>query len=149
MIVNDAFKACFPTTIIEKLIEEFPDEVSNIIGYQEALDEIYAIDPVESDIKLEIKWFSSDDDSGKQYLFTHCIKEGERMGYSMMGMTWDIVLGVQVPKCMSDEFSNKIIASHCLFEMTFMGYSNKDVQAEIGKVVGYKNDYLQRHKDEE
>jgi len=148
MIVKDAFKACFPTTIIEKLIEQFPEEVSNLIGYKEAMDEIYAIEPVESDFELEIKYFLSDDDSGELYLNTRCVKEGEPIGYSIMGMIWGEVLGVQVPKYLLDEFSNKMIAAHCLFEMTFLGYSNKAVQQEIGLIIGTKNDYLKRHQDE-
>jgi len=148
MIVKDAFEACFPTTVLNKLFEQFPEEVSNLIGYQEALDEIYATEPVESDFKLKIMWYPSDDDSGELYLHTNCVKEDDPMGYSIMGMPWGQVLGAQVPMYLLDEFSNKDIASHCLFEMTFMGYSNKDVQVEIGTVVGYKNDYLERHKDE-
>jgi len=150
MIVNDAFQACSSAVIIEKLIELFPEEVSNILGYKEALDEIfYATEPVASDFQLEIKWYPMYDGSDELYLNTRCVKEDEEMGYSMMGMTWGQVLGAQVPKCMSDEFSNETIAANCLFGMTFMGYSNEAVQGEIDKVVGYKNDYLERHKDEE
>lgn len=148
MIVKDAFEACFPTTVLDKLLEQFPEEVSNLIGYQEAMDEIYVTEPVESEFKLKMMWYPSDDDSGELYLYTNCVKSDEVMGYSIMGMTWEEVLGAQVPKYLLDEFSNKDIASNCLFEMTFMGYSNKDAQREMSKIVGYKNDYLERHQDE-
>jgi len=148
MIVKDAFAACFPTTVLDALIEQFPEEVGNKAGYVMALGEIYATEPVESDFELEIKYFLSDDDSGELYLNTRCVKEGEPIGYSIMGMTWGEVLGVTVPKYLSDEFSNKMIAAHCLFEMTFLGYSNEEVREETDRIVGYKNDYLERHQDE-
>jgi len=147
MILKDVFDQCSYDDVMLELLELFPDEITNEMGYLLALYEIEGTAPLASDKRLDLKWYTDEFD-GEPYLNANCLRGDEVMGYSMMGMPWGETLGVEIPPLMLDQFKLVTICAMCLYEMTFMGYSDEEVQKKMDAIVGMKDDYLARHGDE-
>ena len=125
--------------ILRELFLEYPEEVSSTRGYRKALDEIHSLEPVASDLtispnSLTTRWKTR---------CMSCIgqKPGDNETYAVEFMRWEEWLGSFVD---TGDFSDAQFLAHCLFEMTFVGYSNAEVCAELERINSMAIDATER-----
>ena len=118
--------------IVDELLALFPDEEVSVDGYFIALSEIRALEPVDSEITIVVEMYE-DDFTGEEYADVSGTKLGETMGYAIEFTAWEEWLGMECAE--TDKFSGVAFLAHCLYEMTFTGYTNKEVQTVLADIM--------------
>jgi len=126
--------------ILRELFLEYPEEVSSTRGYREALDEIRSLDPVVSDITICAELVNDPLDE-EIYVDVFGRKPNDSDPYAVEFMRWEEWLGSFVD---TGDFSDAQFLAHCLFEMTFVGYSNAEVCAELERINSMAIDATER-----
>ena len=126
--------------ILRELFLEYPEEVSSTRGYRKALDEIRALEPVASDLTIFAE-LVNDALEDEMYVDVSGRKPGDEEMYAVEFMPWEEWLGSFVD---TGDFSDAQFLAHCLFEMTFVGYSNAEVCAELERINSMAIDATER-----
>ena len=117
--------------IVHNLIDLYPKEKKNIKGYFDALKELKSLKPIKSKIYIDFDIVKDEDGN---YVDVAGISNSERM--SIVYTDWKEWLGMRISSTTEKIWSHLNICSHCLWEMTFCGYSNKEVQSDAKELVG-------------
>lgn len=126
--------------ILRELFLEYPEEVSSTRGYRKALDEIRSLDPVVSDITICAELVNDPLDE-EIYVDVFGRKPNDSDPYAVEFMRWEEWLGSFVD---TGDFSDAQFLAHCLFEMTFVGYSNAEVHKELENISDMAHDATER-----
>lgn len=126
--------------ILRELFLEYPEEVSSTRGYRKALDEIRALEPVASDLTISAE-LANDALEDEMYVDVSGRKPGDNEMYAVEFMPWEEWLGSFVD---TGDFSDAQFLAHCLFEMTFVGYSNDEVHKELENISDMAHDAIER-----
>ncbi len=96
---------------------------------------------IESDMIIEIKREIDDFDdeeyldiSGRKKNESKDLKEQE-VSYALEFTRWSEWLGMQIDMTSIKNFTELEIISRCLFEMTFMGFDENEIQEELNKII--------------
>jgi len=130
--------------ILRELFLEYPEQVSSTRGYRKALDEIRSLDPVVSDITICAELVNDPLDE-EIYVDVFGRKPNDSDPYAVEFMRWEEWLGSFVD---TGDFSDAQFLAHCLFEMTFVGYSNAEVCAELERINSMAIDATERLENE-
>jgi hypothetical protein len=123
------------------LLEIYPKEKKNISGYEDNFRQLVSMPVIESDMIIEIKREIDDFDneeyidiSGRKKNESKDLKEQE-VSYALEFTRWSEWLGMQIDKTSIKNFTELEIISRCLFEMTFMGIDENEIQEELNKII--------------
>jgi hypothetical protein len=122
------------------LLKLYPDEKKNLSGYKEVFNKLKIMPIKESNISIlvsnEIDDFDNIEYVNVSGYYTNPkdnIDEQE-LSLAIEFTHWNEWLGMDVsPKTLSD-FNELEIIAHCLYEMTFVGYEEKEIQAELDRI---------------
>lgn len=126
--------------ILHELFLEYPEQVSSTRGYRKALDEIRALEPVASDLTIFAE-LVNDALEDEMYVDVSGRKPFDDETYAVEFMPWEEWLGSFVD---TGDFSDAQFLAHCLFEMTFVGYSNDEVHKELENISDMARDATER-----
>lgn len=129
------------------LVAAYPDtSISDLVGYSRVRDILYSITPVPSTTRISINWvdpdprFSEPDDVGYWDVSglddVRDAKEGYEtpMKWAIEFTPWGEWLGMEIDKDTLAKLSPADILAHCLWEMTFCGYTQEEVDGELKKI---------------
>jgi len=119
--------------IVGMLVAEYPEEESSVQGYFDALAEIRTLDAKESDLTIIAYWTVDDFDDTLEYVHVGGEKEDEDIGYAIEFTDWREWLGMEVGA--HDKIEDISFLAHCLWEMTFTGYTNKEVLDQFALIM--------------
>lgn len=128
------------TDILHELFLEYPEQINSAHGYRKALDEIRSLEPVASDLTIYAE-LVNDALEDEMYVDVSGRKPGDGETYAVEFMPWEEWLGSFVD---TGDFSDVQFLAHCLFEMTFVGYSNAEVHDEMERINGLALDAIER-----
>ena len=117
--------------ILIRLFELYPNQKKSIKGYENALKDLRTIKPKRQ--RMQIKVYAVHDDLDPKNIEDyvgvsgHDIKDPDT-GYAIEYNSWNEWLGMELTQKSLKEFTELDIIAHCLWEMTWGGYSNKEVQ---------------------
>ena len=129
------------------LLELYPDEEKNISGYKKVFEELLFMHPDDSDISIVVA-HQKDDFDGEEYVdvsgkYNNPKNEEEKFSQAIEFTAWSKWLGMEISQESLLHFSELEIISHCLFEMTFVGFEEKEIQEELNSmeksIEEYKN----------
>jgi len=129
------------------LLELYPDEAKNISGYKKVFEELLFMHPDDSDISIVVA-HQKDDFDGEEYVdvsgkYNNPKNEEEKFSQAIEFTAWSKWLGMEISQESLLHFSELEIISHCLFEMTFVGFEEKEIQEELNSmeksIEEYKN----------
>lgn len=138
--VKMLFDCVSDADILRELFLEYPEQIANNRGYHEALDEIRALEPVVSGLTVFAE-LVNDALEDEMYVDVFGRKPGDVETYAVEFMPWEEWLGSFVD---TGDFSDAQFLAHCLFEMTFVGYSNAEVCAELERINSMAIDATER-----
>ncbi len=122
-------------------LEIYPKEKKNISGYEDNFRQLVSMPVIESDMIIEIKR-EIDDFDNKEYIDISGRKKNEskdlkeqEVSYALEFTRWSEWLGMQIDKTSIKNFTELEIISRCLFEMTFMGIDENEIQEELNKII--------------
>jgi hypothetical protein len=142
--VNDLIKS----TTWEAIWKEMPLLYSQVVeseeGYKEVFAKLESIIPEPSDLVLFIKIFFEE---GKRYADFAAYNEECPEGYSMMASSWASILGLTISRETFDQLSSAEIIAHCLYEMTWFGSSEEEIEAFCEDTVSKFPDFKALDKE--
>lgn len=98
-------------------------------GYKEALDELRSLTPKPSQMAIGLEWILDEDGD---YVNVYGIEDETRYGLDFV--YWTEWLSLSILKETLAAFSPREILVHCLYEMTFYGFSNEKIMEEREKL---------------
>lgn len=105
----------------------YPDQEKNLNGYKRVLKELKNLKPKLPEDKMEIEVHNVKDKDG-DYTEVHGRKKDDKTGWAIEYTEWEEWLGMEINKKSLKNFSELDILVYCLWEMTWSGYSNKEVK---------------------
>lgn len=122
------------------LLKLYPDEKKNISGYEEVFGKLKILQPEETNISIEVSW-EKDDFDKTDYVnvsgYYNNPKENTdelTTSLSLEFTPWNEWLGMDIDKNILKKFNELEIIAHCLYEMTFIGFDEKKIQAEMDRI---------------
>jgi len=129
------------------LLDIYPEEKKNIYGYEEIFIQLVSMPVIETDMIIEIKR-EIDDFDNEEYIDISGRKKNEpkdqkeqEISYALEFTPWSEWLGMQIDKNSIKNFTELEIISRCLFEMTFIGFDENEIQEELNKINNTVEEY--------
>jgi len=127
------------------LLQLYPDEEKNISGYQKVFEEFLFMHSEDSEILIVVA-HQKDDFDGEEYVdvsgkYANPKNEEEEFSQAIEFTPWNKWLGMEISKESFLHFSELEIISHCLYEMTFVGFEEKEIQEELNSMEKSIEDY--------
>lgn len=129
------------------LLQLYPDEEKNISGYKKVFEELLFMHPEDSEISIVVA-HQKDDYDGEEYVnvsgkYANPKSEEEEFSQAIEFTPWNKWLGIEISQESLQHFSELEIISHCLYEMTFVGFEEEEIQKELNSleksIEEYKN----------
>lgn len=128
MIFKELISKYNHKTILDRLIELYPEQEKSLKGYRNVLKELSSLEVKSSGMKLNVyKHF--DEDDKRYYTYIDGIDENNDC-WGIEFTDWNEWLGMKINPKAFQEFSFLDVICHALWEMTFCGYSQKKVKEE-------------------
>jgi hypothetical protein len=102
-----------------------PDAVADVLGQLRKL----APDPAGSRYQLSIELTPPVDPKDQPFWDVRCIKEGDPDRCGLDLSPWEAWLALGVPQSLLDKMTAAEIVAHCVWEMTFYGFTQEKIAA--------------------
>jgi hypothetical protein len=157
MKLNEIIKSNNWLSVELTLLRLYPDQEKMLDDYKEVFEKLLITEPVEFD-ELEIVLTEYDcdpifEDKEETYIDVSGRKKVADINfitesYALEFLEWDKWLGMNLAPETLKNFSDLEIIAHCLFEMTFVGYDEDEIQQELKSITDSKEAY-EKLTDEE
>lgn len=126
------------------LLQLYPDQEENIEEYKKVYSSLKDMKPVSSEFSIVIDLVRYDEEPEDAYTeYTIDVagilsddideKTGIFARYAIETEFWNIWLGMTITKETIEGFTELEIIAHCLYEMTFLGYTEAEIQKEANE----------------
>ena len=124
------------SSISSKFLEIYPEAEENLEGYKHVFEKLEIMNPEEIDMSIVI---TNEEDEEEEYLeisglYNNPKSEEEHYSQSIEFTPWRQWLGMDISKESLAEFSELEIIVHCLYEMTFVSFSEEEIQNRIAEM---------------
>jgi hypothetical protein len=114
------------------LVRLYPDHESEIEGYQTVFEKLKKLTPLPTDLRLRVELVYSEH-SGEFHIEAKGIGPSQENGdtgslFALEFTPWVKWLGMELDTKTLDKFSEFDIVAHCLYEMTFFGFTQEDIK---------------------
>ena len=120
--------------------QSYPGEKSNMAGYEKVFNALRFLEVGVTDITILVSHIKDDFDN-EEYVsvsgyYSDADKSANELTNSLaLGFTpWEEWLGMRIDEQSLIDFSELEIICHFLYEMTFYGFEQEEIQNEIGRV---------------
>ena len=125
--------------IYAALVRLYPDYESELYGYEEVYKKLKALTPVESDMRLQVDLVYSEH-AGEFQFETKSINPKEETTktaplFVLEFTPWSKWLGMEVDEHTLEKYAETDIIAHCLYEMTFFGFTQEDIKVAEEKIT--------------
>ncbi len=115
-------------------LSEYPDQHESMDGYRKVFENLLCLNAEDNDTFLIIEPVH-DAETGTLDYSNVCGKEANQASnLSLEFMSWAKWLGMTVAKETLQRYNELEIIAHCMFEMTFMGFDEVNIQDELSKL---------------
>ena len=118
------------------LLNLYPDQKKIIDEYRIVFESLQTMQPVNDEMFIVLTEYECDTDdeshakstyvdvSGRKKAKSNCITES----YAIEFAKWENWLGMKLAPETIDNFNELEVIAHCLYEMTFCGYEQEEIQ---------------------
>lgn len=135
----------FCGTVCPELLAQYHRNIHS--GYKKVFEELLFMHPEDSEISIVVA-HQKDDYDGEEYVnvsgkYANPKSEEEEFSQAIEFTPWNKWLGMEISQESLQHFSELEIISHCLYEMTFVGFEEEEIQKELNSleksIEEYKN----------
>jgi len=127
------------------LLKLYPDQDENISAYKSIYAKLRKMEPVDSAIEIVIEQVFDEKNQeygiGNVYGIDHSSTNEISNGIALEFTKWNKWLGMKIQEMTLKEFTELEIIAHCLYEMTFVGYEESEIQDEVEKIKGIADEF--------
>jgi len=132
VLFKDKVKACNFRNVKEALLRLYPDQKKNIKGYRYVFQTLRLMKPRynKEGLIIDIRKVGR----GRNAYFSVsgvCREKGIKQSFGIEYMPWSKWLGCEVNKQILKKMTKDEIVAHCLWEMTFMGFTQNKIRREL------------------
>jgi len=125
----------------------YPDDESAIEEYERIYTSLLQITPSETNMRISIEYV---DEEGDQYHHVHGISnpEGEssvQESWALDFADWSEWLDMKIESQTLVEYTPVEIATHCLWEMTFAGFSREEIRERLDELISQVEEIKKEH----
>lgn len=133
-------------------LEIYPDAEENIKGYEKVFEKLRLIEPEQIDMSIVITT-ENDVYDGEEYievcgLYNNPKNDEEHYSQGIEITPWRQWLGMDISKESLASFTPQEVIVHCIYEMTFVGFSEEDIQKKMDSIEQSKKDFLELPEEE-
>jgi hypothetical protein len=141
VLFRDIVRACFFKSVKEPLLRLYPEQKKNINGYKDVFETLCHMRPRynKKGMVIDIRRVGR----GKNAYFAVsgiCLEEDIHQLYSLAYTPWSKWLGYEVAKKLLKKMSKDEIVAHCLWEMTFAGFTQEKIRRKISALKKQSQD---------
>lgn len=136
--------------ICSTFIQLYPDEERNIVGYKRVFEELRTLKPLETKMSIVVE--DVFDEYDRKYYFHVYGKDGtlnsdinpdqfkdnklgnQEVSYGIEFTNWAEFLSMNIDDKSLVKYSELDIIGHCLWEITFYGFTQKDIKRVIKEI---------------
>lgn len=135
-------------TIVNAVIDEYPDQLRNYFGYDFAVRQLQVMEVIDSEHTVVIEHVDPhyEDDEPYENVSTRLPNDDTR--WAMDFTPWSEVLGMNIDPDIFNRYTEQAVIGHILYEMTFNGYSNEETQAKAEELFGIVDDFKKEYNIE-
>lgn len=126
MIFKELLDMYNDEVIVKNVIKLYPDQKKNKKGYLVTLSELRNLEPIITEMEIDITLVEN---QGDPYIDVHGLKEGET--YALSYTYFEEWLGYTINEYVFKDFKDIDILAHCIWEMTWNGFTNKQIKEKI------------------
>ena len=155
MTFNDIIKKNSWSSVRHQFLKDYPQEEKNIEGYELVYKKLCLLSPKKSRMRIIVEVVPQDEFNDEPYVVVSgkngtlnkelddfkYLKEKEdseyansEVSYAMDFSPWAEWLGMEIDPETANKFSELEIITHCLYEMTFVGFDEETIQKESDKI---------------
>jgi hypothetical protein len=132
VLFKDKVKACNFRNVKEALLRLYPDQKKNIKGYRYVFQTLRLMKPRynKEGMIIDIRKVGR----GRNAYFSVsgvCREKGIKQSFGIEYMPWSKWLGCEINKQILKKMTKDEIVAHCLWEMTFMGFTQNKIRREL------------------
>lgn len=132
ILFKDIVQACTFRNIKKSLLVLYPDQKRNISGYKNVFETLQLLRHRKNKegMKIHIEKIGR----GKNSYFSAsgiCAEEGDHQSYALEYTSWSKWLGYEVDQATLKKMPGEEIVAHCLWEMTFMGFTQTRIRRRL------------------
>ena len=133
------------------LLRLYPDQKSMIDEYRNVFEKLNFLEPEESDMNIVFTECDCDMDEESE-IKTYVDVSGKKKekdknsltdGYAIEFVEWKKWLGMDLENETMNNFNELEIIAHCLYEMTFCGYTEEEIKEQFNTI----NDSIEEYKN--
>ncbi len=118
--------------VITALKSHYKSSENDLDGYRELMDELLGKKPVFSKYQISIEHVNTDDE---EYEHVIGVIPGDEQAYGIEFISREEWLGMHLTDDTLKNYSNEDIIAHCLWEMTFFGFTDSEVQKKKDELI--------------
>jgi hypothetical protein len=129
------------------LLQLYPDEQEFIEEYEKVFNELGIMQPLSGNMTIDVSLVDDDYDN-TQYVdvsgyYTNPSEKTDEYSnsFAIEYTPWSEWLGMEIDKRSLKNFTELEIIAHCLHEMTYAGFEQDEIQAQMDKLIQIKDDY--------
>ena len=132
VLFRDIVRACSFKSVKESLVRLYPEHKKNINGYKDVFETLLLMSPRynKEGMVIDIRRVGR----GKNAYFAVsgiCLEKDIQQSYALEYTPWSKWLGYEVDKKVLKKIPREEIAAHCLWEITFAGFTQESIRREI------------------
>ena len=127
-------------SIEQVLLHLYPKEEKNLQGYELVFNELKRLSPTDTAISIVVS-NEKDDFDNEEYVhicgYNNQIQDDTDNQNNSLGLeftSWEDWLGMDLDKKSVMDFTELELISHCLYEMTFFGFDQEEIQKEMDEL---------------
>ena len=138
------------------LLDLYPDQKEIIEEYRRVFESLQLMQPENDDMLIVLTEYECDTDDESQPTSTYVDVSGRKQepepnsltnSHAIEFVKWQNWLGMNIAPETLENFNDLEIVAHCLYEMTFCGYEQDEIQEQFASIKKSVDDY--KHLTEE
>jgi len=135
VLFKDIVRACVFRNVKESLLRLYPDQKKAIDGYKHVFQTLRLMRPryTKEGLVIDIRRVGR----GKNVYFDVsgiCLETDIHQSYALEYTPWSEWLGYEVAQNVLKKMSKEEIVAHCLWEMTFMGFTQNKIRRKLNSL---------------
>jgi hypothetical protein len=150
MKFKDLIKSHSWLSIEMTLLNLYPDQKEMVDGYKSVFESLQIMEPVNNEMLIVLTEYECDIAEENDPKSTYVDVSGRKSvpdttsiagGYAIEFVKWEKWLGMVLAPETLENFGELEIIAHCLFEMTFCGYEQEEIQEQFDSINRSIDDY--------
>lgn len=119
--------------IVKRLLQLYSKEKKNLEGYRSALKELRTLTPKKTSFQIRVQHYQDEEEAWEDVGGFNL--DDPTTPYSLQLSPWREWMGMEFTLESLRDYPMIDLLAHCLWEMTFSGYSNAQVQGFRGSMI--------------